>query len=280
MEDNNDYVVIDIKTSGIDPDNDEIIKLSAIRVRDGKITEMYSSLVRPEKLLTKRIEYSTGITNDLLVDKLPIDKVLPEFLKFIGNDSLVGYDIILERNFINSALKKTKYVAEDGQRIEKLKNVKSEVISLSREKCLLVEYSWEHIIKFLKINMAGKEAESIFEVFEKLKAMPVRQLTKGFFDVLEACRITSNRTDIPVCVRQLCEKEYYSILRQISQADIDSLHDEELEVFNYSYVQEWEHERFEKKYLEYIDSIPKHQLEYRSIYNHTMGHNFKQLLED
>lgn len=42
-----DYTVIDIETTGLSCEKNEIIELSAIRVRNGIITDKFSSLVKP-----------------------------------------------------------------------------------------------------------------------------------------------------------------------------------------------------------------------------------------
>ena len=41
------YVVIDIETTGLSPNNCEIIELSALKVENNEITDTFSSLVKP-----------------------------------------------------------------------------------------------------------------------------------------------------------------------------------------------------------------------------------------
>ena len=68
----NNYVVIDIETSGINPDKDEIIRLSALKIVSGETTDEFSAFVKPRKPLSAEVERLTGITNKSLgqtVDK-------------------------------------------------------------------------------------------------------------------------------------------------------------------------------------------------------------------
>ncbi len=41
------YTAVDIETTGLNPKMEKIIEVGAVRVRDGKITEKYESLVYP-----------------------------------------------------------------------------------------------------------------------------------------------------------------------------------------------------------------------------------------
>ena len=87
------YTVIDIETTGLDPSFDEIIELAAIRVRDGVITDSFSSLVKPSHEVSDFISALTGINNDMLSDAQAIYDVLPKYIDFIGDDIIIGHNV-------------------------------------------------------------------------------------------------------------------------------------------------------------------------------------------
>lgn len=118
-----DYVVIDIETTGFSPEYDSIIDLSAVKVSNNKITEKFSSLVKPSSLCYDEgdapgIDYITdengekcfyvdnfiinltGITNKMLAEAGVIENVLPEFLDFVGDSHIVGHNVNFDINFI------------------------------------------------------------------------------------------------------------------------------------------------------------------------------------
>ena len=68
----NSYIVIDIETNGLSVNSDEIIKLSALKIVNGKIAGRVSSLVKPSKSLDENVEKLTGITNAELDGKCAI----------------------------------------------------------------------------------------------------------------------------------------------------------------------------------------------------------------
>ena len=115
-----DYCVIDIETTGLDSRFNEIIEISALKVRENKVIDKYTSLVKPRQAVYvgddetdyyiedgKKVAYIdefisdlTGITNQMLGEALDISQVLPTFNEFIGNDILIGHNINFDINFL------------------------------------------------------------------------------------------------------------------------------------------------------------------------------------
>lgn len=97
------YVALDIETTGLNPKYDKIIEIGAVRVRDGKAEDTFSSFVNPAKSLPTRIIELTGI-QDADVCKAPyIDEVLDAFLTFVGDDVLLGHNLIFDYSFVKKA---------------------------------------------------------------------------------------------------------------------------------------------------------------------------------
>ena len=89
-----DYTVIDFETCGTSADlRCRITEISACRVRNGQITEEFTSLVNPQIEIPDYISIKTGITNDMVAKAPTLDIVLPSFLDFIGTDILLGYNV-------------------------------------------------------------------------------------------------------------------------------------------------------------------------------------------
>lgn len=103
-----DYCVIDIETTGLNSKYDEIIELSAIKVQNGKVCDTYTQLVRPIKGVNNFIAKLTGINNDMLKDAPLIKDVIEKYTDFIGTDTVLGYNVNFDINFIYENLKKHK----------------------------------------------------------------------------------------------------------------------------------------------------------------------------
>ena len=99
-----DYVVFDLETTGIRPDVDEIIEISAIQVKDHKVAEKYSTLVNPGIHIPASATAVNHITDQMVKDAPKIEDALGGFLEFIGDDILVGHNIhSFDLNFVFDA---------------------------------------------------------------------------------------------------------------------------------------------------------------------------------
>lgn len=98
-----DYCVIDVETTGLDPCKDKIIEIAAIKVRDNEVLSTFQSLINPEVEISDFITNLTGITNADLASAPDMDAIIAKFYDFIGDDILVGHNIIFDANFIYNA---------------------------------------------------------------------------------------------------------------------------------------------------------------------------------
>lgn len=55
------YVVLDVETTGLSPERDRLLELSALRIRDGEVAGVYSSLIRSTGSIPEKIAKMTGI---------------------------------------------------------------------------------------------------------------------------------------------------------------------------------------------------------------------------
>lgn len=98
------YVVVDIETTGLDPEADEILELGAIRVVDHEIRERFSTLVRPRGEIPREISALTGITGELaLAEGTELAPALESFWSFVGDGPMVGYNLAFDRAFLGKA---------------------------------------------------------------------------------------------------------------------------------------------------------------------------------
>ncbi len=97
-----DYCVIDTETTGLSAYYDEIIEIGILRVRDGKIVDQYSQLIKPEYEIDQFITDLTGITNEMVAGMPSIAEVKNVVLSFIGNDTIVGHNTSFDIRFLNA----------------------------------------------------------------------------------------------------------------------------------------------------------------------------------
>lgn len=98
----NNYVVLDIETTGFTPKSDKITEIGAVKIRDGEEAGTFSELINPGRKLPERITEVTGITDDMLKGKRNINEVLPDFIRFCDTDVIVGHNLMFDYSFIKA----------------------------------------------------------------------------------------------------------------------------------------------------------------------------------
>lgn len=98
------YVVVDIETTGLSPQQNEIIEISAIRFENGIKKDTFSTLIKPDNEIPYFITQLTGISNKMVADAPDIKKAVTDFRKYLSDDIIVGYNVNFDVNFIYDKL--------------------------------------------------------------------------------------------------------------------------------------------------------------------------------
>lgn len=100
-----EFTVIDIETTGLSPEYDQIIELSALKISNAEIIDSFSSLVKPTpndegSYVDDFITDLTGITNEMLSAAPDTIPTLQKYLSFFKDDILVGHNVNFDINFL------------------------------------------------------------------------------------------------------------------------------------------------------------------------------------
>lgn len=161
-----DYTVIDIETTGLSPTNNEIIELSALKVRNDIVIEKFSALIKPKEIISGFISHLTGITDELVCESLPVEGVLPEYVKFIADDVILGHNVNFDINFIYDNLKK-----HNGREFS---NDYIDTMRLSRKHLRLKSNSLKSLAKHYKVDLKGhhralNDCLITFNIYQNIK---------------------------------------------------------------------------------------------------------------
>lgn len=96
-----EFVVFDIETTGFGPVKDRIIEIGAVKVKAGLIVDKFSTFINPEIPIPFEIEELTGIKDDMVLDYPTIDVILPQFLDFVRDCTLVAHNASFDVSFIH-----------------------------------------------------------------------------------------------------------------------------------------------------------------------------------
>lgn len=140
-----DYVVVDIETTGIDCSCNEIIEIAAIKYENLEEVASFQSLVKPFNPIDEEVQDLTGITPDMVCSAPSISEVLPQFAEFVGESVLIAHNAHFDVNFLYDALLKNFNL--------QLKNNFIDTLKLSK-RCFknLKSYSLKALCDFLEIK--------------------------------------------------------------------------------------------------------------------------------
>ena len=93
-------MVIDLEMTGLNAKTDAILEVGAVRVRDGRQTETYGAILKCGRELSERVVELTGITPEMAAGGREPEEAMREFFTFLGDDVLVGQNVIFDYSFL------------------------------------------------------------------------------------------------------------------------------------------------------------------------------------
>lgn len=188
----NDYVVVDIETTGPKTNRDDIIEIAAVRFRNGIEVARYQQLVSINGQIDSFVSKLTGITNEMLVGQPTLDSVIQEFSDFIGSDILIGHNIAaFDSCFINRA-----YMQYWGKELE---NTCVDTLRLAKK---ILPDCPRHSLQFLACHYdvsysgahrGGNDCIITHECYQKMRAEVLEKMSEDEFCAQFAKKTSSQK---------------------------------------------------------------------------------------
>ena len=160
------YIVIDVETTGLNPNTDEIIEIGAVKIKDSLKVDEFNTLVLTHKPIPSKVSEITGITQDKINTLgVPISDVIVKMIAFIGDLPIVCHNASFDRNFIVEACKKENITFEPTT---------IDTLSLARSVIKgLVNYKLETLANHFSIvndnpHRSMNDCEVTWQLYEKL----------------------------------------------------------------------------------------------------------------
>ncbi|WP_440639796.1 exonuclease domain-containing protein [Bradyrhizobium sp. PUT101] len=95
-----DYVVVDIETTGAWSNGDRITEIGAVKVRNHEVVDEWHTLLNPQRPIPAKIVQLTGITNEMVRDAPVFANVAESFMEFMGDGIFVAHNVNFDYGFI------------------------------------------------------------------------------------------------------------------------------------------------------------------------------------
>lgn len=96
-----DYVVVDVETTGGWAKGDRITEIGAVKIRNHQVIAEWHSLVNPQRAIPAKITQITGITNDMVHDAPIFAELADSFMGFMGDGIFVAHNVNFDYGFIS-----------------------------------------------------------------------------------------------------------------------------------------------------------------------------------
>ena len=232
-----DYVVFDLETTGISRVYDEVVEISAVKVRGGKVVDEFSTLVNPGRHIPSGASQVNGITDQMVAYAPRFVKVLQEFLDFTEGYPLVGHNIAsFDMKFICRDAEKYYGSVPVNDYIDTLPLARKHLPNLSHHKltdlasyyglttdgahralndCRMNQQVYECMVKEMREARTGKSASSENNAPERSPAVPEKpkHSTMKLRGVVE--RITYQNPENGYTVLKCAVKNYNDLVTVI-----------------------------------------------------------------
>jgi len=173
------FVAFDLETTGRSSKIDSIIEIGAIKVADGQVIETteftFQELVKPldHKKVSPEITELTGITNEEVYAARPIWEVLPDFMKFVGNAVLLGFNcVVFDSRFMVRAGRYSNLIIDNKYfDVMRYADRFKDELGLDTQKVSLGELADTLNIDNPQAHRALSDAITTARIFLKLKSM-------------------------------------------------------------------------------------------------------------
>ncbi len=97
-----EFIVLDIETTGLDPKCDVLIEIGAVLVRHGEVAATYQSFVDPQRPIPSEIVKLTGIDNTMVRDAPNAEQALRKLFDFIGERPVCAHNARFDVSFLRN----------------------------------------------------------------------------------------------------------------------------------------------------------------------------------
>lgn len=159
------YIVLDIETTGLSKFSDKIIEISAIKIKENKITNKFETLINPDIKIPKFITSLTGIKNSMVGDSPMIEEIIPKFTRFSKNIPIVAHNASFDYGFLSQNIKVFENKEMSNEKICTMKLSRRLFPELPRHR---LSFLCEHFdIKNISSHRAMSDTMATYDLFNR-----------------------------------------------------------------------------------------------------------------
>ena len=112
------FAVVDVETTGSRPEGgDRITEIAVVTVRDGRICDVYETLVNPERSIPPFITRLTNISWEMVCEKAPFRDVCDDVLCALEGHVFVAHNAAFDWRFVSAEVARSRGRELTGRRL-------------------------------------------------------------------------------------------------------------------------------------------------------------------
>ena len=160
-----DLVFLDIETTGLNIDNDQIIEIGAVKVSGEKET-IFHRLIYTDFQIPDLVCSMTGITNETLRNGTVLDNSIMDLSGFLQGAVLIGYNLSFDLKFLNRDFEKFFFEPIHNKTIDLMNEAK-------KRNSFQDNYRFETTLKEYGINQkvphrALEDAKLMYQLYKQM----------------------------------------------------------------------------------------------------------------
>lgn len=140
-------VSIDLETTGLRPNENEIISIGAVRQSANKQATTFHKLIQVDRVISPEITKLTGITSEILANQgVDLATGLQLLRGFVGDAVVIGYNLRFDESFLANGFRRVAQADLTNRRVDLLPIVKktNKFLDNYRLETVLADYEIEN----------------------------------------------------------------------------------------------------------------------------------------
>ena len=237
------YIVIELETTGFDPNKDKILEIGALKVNQSEVIDSFNSFVQTDNI-PDYISSLTGITSKNTKSAPTLHDVMYKFYDFIGNNVLVGHNVNFDINFLYDNLYKItgKYLSNNF--VDTLRITRRQYKGLSSYK--LSRLSHEFNLKCDSFHRALSDCYVTKQLYELL-ASHADLLTGRQKEILSSIEPIKELRGKRICLKCTPQYDNFSFIKQIADKNSVEISEIFYKTSDFLVLNAYQYSKYKKK---------------------------------
>lgn len=246
------YIVIDLETTGFDPNKDRILEIGALKVDNSEVIDSFDSFVQTDNI-PDYITELTGITSEDTKSAPTIQDIMYKFYNFIGDNVLVGHNVNFDINFLYDNLYQItgKYLSNNF--VDTLRITRRQYKGLPSYK--LSRLSHEFDLKCDSFHRALSDCYVTKQLYELLASHADLQTSRQK-EILSSIEPNESLKGKRICLKCTPQFDNFSFIKQVTNINSAIISEIFYKTSDYLVLNTYQYSRYKnKEYNEIFDTM-------------------------